>query len=169
MSFVAAALEFLHARKWLVELILLAVLLAGLALYRVHLIDMGKQEQKDADTAAYAKLQADTDKETSRLQGVANDADKAHTAESAKLAQYIADHPLHGSLCPHGSGSGVPGTSSHNPSNGPASAGSGPVLPMPQGDRSRDQDDPDQLGMLSALAGRADQLSAGLREWQARK
>ena len=65
---ITAALGFITSRKWLMEAILAGVIIAGLALYRVHLIEMGKQEQKDADTAAYAAALQERDKQAQQAQ-----------------------------------------------------------------------------------------------------
>ncbi len=142
----------------------IAVLGGGWWLHN-HLVDKGVQQQREADAEAYAKLQRDADLETGRLKGLADAAEKANAEELKDLRQYRADHPLHGSLrnavCNRPA---VPDTSASNGVNDSSSAIPRPIQPVPEGDRGRI----DQLHLLDVLAGKADGVSAQLREWQAR-
>lgn len=143
-----------------------AVALAG-GLWWVHnhLVDKGIAQQQAADAKAYARLQRDADLETGRLNGLADAAEHAHDQELTDLRQYRADHPLHGSLrvnCLPATPRGE--ASASNPIDGGTSTQPGPVQSVPEGNSGG----LDQLHLLDILAGKADEVSGQLREWQAR-
>src|SRR4051812_37282915 len=50
---ITAVLAAIHARKWLVELIVLGVVVLGVYLFCQHLIGVGVERQKAADRAQY--------------------------------------------------------------------------------------------------------------------
>jgi hypothetical protein len=168
---ITAALAAIHARKWIVELVLLLAIAGGVWWFCHHLIDVGVQQQKDADAAAYAKLQRTADRETGRLQGVADAAEKARAQEASELDRYRLEHPLHGGLCqprklPAAAGAEAPGA---NGRDATASASAGDLQPLSPGDPGAGgSGEPDVRHLLDVLAGRADLLSAGLREYKAR-
>jgi hypothetical protein len=168
---ITGVLEFIHARKWLVELVLLLALAGGVWWFCQHLIDVGVQRQKDDDAKAYAELQRKADLETGRLQGVADAAEKARAQEHADDDQYRRDHPLHGGLC---LARQLPATASAQTGAahvGDEAAGTGAadLQRVSPGDPGvGGQGDPDVRHLLDVLAGRADFLSATLREFQAR-
>jgi hypothetical protein len=169
-TMITAALAFIHARKWLVELILAAAVIAVAWLFCQHLIEVGVQRQKDADAKEYAAMQRKADIETGRLQGVADAAEKAREKEASDLDQYRRDHPLHGGLCNKLSAAAGPEASAAHGGNADPSAATGDLLAVPPGDPGvGGQGDPDVRHLLDVLAGRADLLSAGLREYQARE
>lgn len=168
---ITAVLTFIHARKWLVELILLLAVVGAVTWFCHHLIEVGVQQQKDADAAQYAKLKETADKETGRLQGIADTAEKARDQESKALDDYRTANPLHGSLClnPAQQSGRVPETGATHPSNAGTSTSTSTVQPVSAGDSGTGgQGQPDIRHMLDLLAGRADQVSGELREYQAR-
>jgi hypothetical protein len=166
---ISDALAFIHARKWLVELILLAVIVAGVYFFCQHLIGVGVQRQKDADARELVKLQHDADVEAARLRGVADAAEKARAKEHDELADYRRLHPLHGGLCLNQGGRHLPTAGAADGGDEGTSATAGNLQPLPAGDPgSGGQGDPDVRHLLDVFAGRADLLSAELREYQAR-
>jgi hypothetical protein len=162
---VTAVLEFIHARKWLVELLLLAAIVGAVWWFCHHLIDVGVQRER----AAWMLKVDEANLKAAEAKGRADAAEAAGKKEHDELAKYVADHPLHGSLASLcRKPSSVPAATTSNPGNARASTGPADVQPLPEGDPGGDVGEPDQLGMLSALAARADILSGSLREWQAR-
>lgn len=162
------ALEFIHARKWLVELILAAVLIIGIVLFCQHLIGVGVQRQKDADARELVKLQHDADIKTAKAQERADLAEKARDIEITQLDDYRRQHPLHGRLCVNEGGSHLPAAGAADGSHAGLGAGARDIQPLPSRDPRSDEGEPDQLAMLDALEAVADRVSAGLRERQAR-
>jgi hypothetical protein len=168
---ISAALAFIHARKWLVELILLAVLVAGVVLFCQHLVDVGVQRERAAWQTAATKARQAAELKLAHETERANIAEKARAIELAELDNYVRDHPLHGSLdslCRRAGNGGMPATTSPDARHAGAGAAGGDVQSLPSGNNRGDEDEPDQLGMLSALEVVADGVSAGLREYQAR-
>lgn len=166
---ISSALEFVHARKWLIELILLVVIVGAGYWFCHHLIEVGVQRQKDADTKALVELQRHTDIETGRLQGIADTAEQARAKEHTDLVDYQRTHPLHGGLCDaHGRQGGMPSTGTANGGDAHAGPKAADLQPLPSGD-SPSRHRTDQLGLLDLLAGRCDAVSATLREYQARQ
>jgi hypothetical protein len=165
---VTAVLEFIHARKWLVELILLLAIVGGVWWFCQHLIGVGVQRQKDTDAAELVKLQHDADIKTAQAQERADIAEKANAKEATDLDVYRRLHPEHGGLCLNQRGRDLPQAGAANSGNAGAAAGAGDVQPLLPGDSGPGgQGDPDIRGMLEALYARADLLSAQVREYQA--
>ncbi len=157
-------LDFIHARKWLVELILLALIAGAVWWFCAHLIGVGVQRER----AAWEQKATEANIKAAKAQGRAEAAEAAGKREHDELETYIAAHPLHGSLASLCRPSpGVPAAAEGHPGDAAASAGSADVQSLSARD-PRGGQDPDQLGMLSALAARADLLSATVREYQAR-
>lgn len=167
MSIIGFILDFFHARKYLAELLLIGVIAGAIYLGCHHLIQVGVGQERARWEAKLAAQQKAADIETARLQERATIAEKAHASELAELDAYRASHPLHGSLCQRPA-DGLPKAANSVTSNGDPSATPGNVQPVYPGDHRRDEDDPDQLGMLDLLARRGDAVSAQLREWQGR-
>lgn len=162
---ITAALEFIHARKWLVELILAAVLVAGVYFFCQHLIGVGVQKQRDADLAELVVLQHDADIKTAKAQERADLAEKARDIEITQLDDYRRLHPLHGRLCVNEGSGHLSAAGTADGSNAGASAGAGDVLALPE----RTNSGSDQLGMLDILASRCDKLSAVVRAYHGRQ
>jgi hypothetical protein len=168
---ITAALEFIHARKWIVELILLAVIAGAIWWFCAHLVDVGVQKERAAWQAAAAKAHHEAELKLAHETERANIAEKARAIELEQLNDYVRDHPLHGSLdslCRRSWDGTMPATPAANAGHAGAGAASGNVQPLPSGNNRGNEDEPDQLGMLSALEVVADGVSAGLREYQAR-
>ena len=153
-----------HARKWLVELVLFLAIAGGIYLFCQHLIGVGISQERAAWTAKLAEAQRKADIESARLSERARIAEAATRDELLHLASYRASHPLHGRLCPQGA-AGVPSTSSTDANHAGASPAARDFLSLPEGNTSG----LDQQHLLDVLAGRADAVSASLREWQGRQ
>jgi hypothetical protein len=168
---ISAALEFVHARKWLVELLLLGVIVVGVVLFCRHLIQVGVERQRAEDERAYRQLQLDAAIESGRLKGIAEKASHEHDEELQTLREYRVQHPLHGGLClDDGRKSRLPNAGTAESGDAGRSSSAESLQPVSSGDsQPSGQSDPDIRGMLDALAGRADRVSAQLREFQARE
>ncbi len=159
-------LGYIHARKWLVELLVLAAIGAAIWWGCAHLIDVGVQRER----AAWMKKLDEAKLETARAQGRAQAADKAAQGERDALKDFVAANPLHGnlaSLCRKPAG--VPSAAPTNPGNATAGTAPANVQPLPSGDFDGHSGEPDQLHLLDLLARRGDLVSAQVREWQARQ
>lgn len=162
---ISAALAAITSRKWLMELILAAVLVAGVYLLCQHLIGVGVARER----AAWQTKVREANLETARQRGLADAAEAAGKKEHDERTQYALDHPLRGSidsLCRRSRG--VPATAQTVSSNAGAGAPSAAIQPVLEGGVGSGSD-PDQLGMLSVLASKCDGLSSQLKEWQARQ
>jgi hypothetical protein len=166
---ITGAVAAITSRKWLVELILLAVVIAGVWWFCHHLVDVGVQRQKDADAAELVKLQRDADVESGRLRGMADAAQAAQEKEHADNLDYRRTHPLHGGLCLNKGGGDLPEAAGLISSDGTISTATADLLAVPAGDpRAGGQPEADVRHLLDVLAGRADLVSGTLREFQAR-
>jgi hypothetical protein len=167
---ITETLAFIHARRWIVELIIAAAITGAVVWYCTHLVNVGVQKQKDVDARALAEWQHNADLEAGRKQGRADAANEAREKELTDLRKYRAEHPLHGGLCLNRAPSAaVPAVAGALSSDAPADAGGGDLLEVPSGDpRAGGPPDPDVRHLLDVLAGRADILSASLREYKAR-
>lgn len=142
----------------------IALLLAAIYGAGYHQANAKWKLREDDAAKVLAELQRKADEETGRLKGRAEAAEHTHDQELIDLRQYRADHPLHGrlsNLCHR------PAVSSPTASvslDGGASPAARDFLAMPEGDSGGS----DQLHLLDVLAGKADGVSAQLREWQSR-
>lgn len=161
---ISTALEFLHARKWLIELLLLAAIAGGVWWVCHHLIEVGMQRER---AAWMLKVDA-ANLETARLRGIAEAAEATGKREHDELTQYMADHPLHGTLASLCKPPRVPAATQTDSGHAGAGAAATPVQPVPEGDSGGADREPDQLGMLASLSARCDALSTQVREYQAR-
>lgn len=148
-----------------------AAILIGLSWYAIHsynehLRESGRQEVRAEDAQALATAKAAADAETKRLKDKADQAEHSHDQELTDLRAYQRDHPIslwvsngkgHSIAC-------VPHTTASNSIDASTSPSAESVLTMPE----RDPGERDIGPMLSALAARADEVSAQLREWQSR-
>lgn len=148
-----------------------AVILIGLSWYAIHaynerLREQGRQEVRAEDAKALAIAKAAADAETKRLKDKADQAEHSHDKELTDLRAYQRDHPI--SLwVSNGKGHSIacmPRTATSNSIDASAGPSAESVLSMPE----RDSSERDIGPMLSALAARADEVSAQLREWQSR-
>jgi hypothetical protein len=165
---ITAALESITSRKWLVELIVVVLVAGAVWWFCEHLIHVGVQKQKDADAKAYAQLLIDKAKEEGRLQALADQAEHAHDEELTQLRTYRNSQPLHGSLrinCP----ASLPSAAGAHNGDDEARSAAAAIQSLPA--RSAGSSGPgsaDVLHLLDILAGRADTVSATLREYQLR-
>lgn len=166
---ITGAVEFITSRKWLMELILLALIAGAVWWLCEHLISVGVQRQKDADAKAYAQLLIDKAKEEGRLQARADQAEATYAKEHQDLVDYRASQPLHGGLCHDPRRSSVPEAPVTHSGDEAARTGTATVQPVLAGDPEiGGRADPDVRHLLDVLAGRGDQVSAALREYQRR-
>jgi hypothetical protein len=141
----------------------LIVMLAAFGIYeRHHLIAEGQQHELAALKASSDRLEKQTAAQTAELKAKATMAEQAYDKEA--LAS-INQPAVVVRMCSNAnSGTVVPSSSAAQPGAAPAGAPAGHVQPVPAGDSGGR----DIGGMLSLLAGRADQVSAALREYQHR-
>jgi hypothetical protein len=143
---------------------IIVALLAAFGAYTIHERHIGAAHETAALKASSAKLQAETDKKTADLQARANMAEQAY--EKEHLLTVNQPVPVVRVCHNANSGSVVSNAGPAKPGNEGAGPAAGSVQPMPSGDSS--VAGPDIGGMLSALAQRADEISATLREFQTR-
>lgn len=163
-----AALAFVRSRKW--ELIVAVVAIGLIAWWHHATYEAGIKAQKDEDDKATASLVHAAEIQTAFYQARAERAEAAHAQETVDNDRYRADNPLHGGLCqPHSGESHLSDTAATHSSNAGASTGSAIIQSMPSGDpETVGPSGPDVRHLLDVLAGRADEVSATLREFQAR-
>lgn len=164
---ITSALEALHARKWLVELIVLLVVAGAIWWGCSALIEKGVQKQKDDDAKVTAQLTLDAAKETGRLQARADTAEQAYTHEHQDNQDYRAAHPVGLSqLCnTRARPSNLPSASTAHGGNegSPAAAELGERVPTPDNGQPYDR-----AALLGAFAALFDDKNAVIREFQAR-
>ncbi|MGC8519961.1 MAG: hypothetical protein ACP5P4_15805 [Steroidobacteraceae bacterium] len=176
MSIVGAVLGWTGLPQWALELIAVGVVAAGAVgafwLYHHHVYVEGIHAQQAADQRASAKVIAQARAETKAAVATAQAAHDAYIQEIAHEAVTAARHPLPAvRLCldSYPGASSVPQAGAAHPGNahpGPTPGGV-PALHA-SGHRVRAGRGPDISGLLDLLARRADQVSAELREYQAR-
>lgn len=166
---ITTALDFISSRKWLVELIVLAIVAGAVWWLCEHLIAVGVQKQKDADAKAYAQLLIDKAKEEGRLQALADQASAKYETEHQDNLALRAAQPLHGGLCVDKGNRGVSEAGTAHPGDeGPRTASTS-FLPVSAGDPTLGgRGYTDIRHLLDLLAARADSVSAALREYQSR-
>lgn len=148
-----------------------AAMLISLSWYAIHAHDEKIRLDERTkilaeDAQALQKAKDDAAAESKLLQAKADQAEHAHDQELTDLRAYQRDHPIslwvsngkgHSVAC-------VPRTAASNSIDASTSPSAESVLTMPE----RDPSERDIGPMLSALAARADEVSAQLREWQSR-
>jgi hypothetical protein len=165
---ITAALDAITSRKWLMELIVAALVALAVWWFCEHLISVGVQKQKDADAKAYAQLVIAKAKEEGRLQALADKAEHAHDEELTQLRTYRDSQPLHGSLRIHCPAS-VSSAASTDRGDDEARSAAAAIQSLPAGSTGASgPGSADVLHLLDILAGRADTVSATLREYQLR-
>jgi hypothetical protein len=158
------ALLALIPSKDLVYCAILLAVIAGFGAYTVHERHLGAAHETAALKVSSDKLIAQTAKQTADLQARANMAEQAY--EKEHLLTVNQPVPVVRVCHNANSGSVVSNAGPAKSGNEGASPAAGSVQPMPSGDSS--VAGPDIGGMLSALAQRADEISATLREFQTR-
>lgn len=164
---------FLKTYRIYALIVAVVLIAAGLGWLHHHIYQQGADGQKAIDDAAYAISKHNADLESARKLAVANQAEHAHDQELSDLRDYRDAHPVGPVRLCLNKGSG------RSPGAGAAAIGlnagtgtaSGPFQPVPTGDPDGGAGDagPDISGMLEGLLADADQVSAELREYQARK
>ena len=131
---------------------------------RHHLIAEGQQHELAALKTSSEQLQKQTAAQTATLQAKATMAEQAYDKEVNSLGALPA--PVVRLCVNSGSHPIVPAGGGRVAGNAPAGAAAAGVQQVPSGDPS--VAGPDIGGMLTALAARADDVSATLREFQSR-
>lgn len=159
-------------RRLLLELVGAAALIGVLWWWHHATYEKGIARQRAEDQVEIDRLTRAAEKETARLQGVADAAEKARHDEHDALTAYRLAQPLHGSLCQPSPDHGrryLPDASTAHRGNEAASAPAADLQPVPARDpEPSGSRDADVRHLLDVLAGRADEVSATLREFQAR-
>lgn len=150
---------------------ILAIIASG-AWYRHKLIAEGVAKQQAIDSAASAKLIAKTAEQTAELQARASQAEQAFDKERNDNQNYRDSHPIEPVRLCLSTVSRIIVSQDGAAHAGDAKAGaaSAGIQSMPDGNSSSGarRVGPDIEPMLSALGAAADQVSAVLREFQAR-
>ena len=161
-------LSLIPGKDW-IYLGLIVALLAGFGAYTVHERHLGAAHEVAALKASSDKLQADTDRQTADLKARATMAEQAYDKEVLALNNSTPNQSVR--LCLDSNRSSVvPKGGAANTGN----AGTGPaasvIQRVPSGDHSAGEGAAGQdiSEMLSALAMKADKVSATLREFQSR-
>lgn len=153
--------------KVLLSITLVVILVSGFGVYTYHERALGKAAELTALKASSDKLQADTAKQTAELKARATMAEQAYDKERLSIANQPPSPAVR--LClDANSRPFVPSRASKVARNALESTSTAGVQPVPAGDSSSGQGraGPDISKLLSALAARADQVSATLREFQ---
>ncbi len=176
MSLIGTLLGWTGMPQWALELIAVGAVAAGAVgafwIYHHHVYVEGIHAQQVADQRASAKLVAKARAETKAAEATAQAAHDAYLNEVAHEQVLAARHPLPAvRLCldAYAGGPSVPEAGAAHPGNANASSAAGGVSQVPGSNHPvRARPGPDISGLLELLAARADQVSAVLREYQAR-
>jgi hypothetical protein len=163
-----ALLALIPFKDWVYGGIILSLLI-GFGVYTVHERNLGAAHEVAALKASSDKLTKETAAQTAALKAQATTAEQNYVSEQLAGAAYRDAHPIQPvRLCINtSSGSVVSASSGKKPGDASTGTGTGVVQSMSIGDSS--SPGPDIGPMLQALAARADQVSATLREFQARE
>ena len=176
MSLIGTLLGWTGMPQWALELIAIGAVAAGAVgafwIYHHHVYVEGIHAQQVADQRASAKLVAKARAVTKAAQAQANAAHDAYLQEVANEQVVAARHPLPAvRLClnAHRGGLRLPEAGTPHSGNAGTSTAPGRVPALPGANHPvRPRRGPDISGLLELLAARADQVSAVLREYQAR-
>lgn len=162
-SLIAALLKWTGLSQAAMELIAIGIVVTGVggvAAYEHHKI------YTEGVTAALAKQKASNDADTKVLQAKADAAEHAHDSELSELQHYRDTHAVTSvSLCLDPIND-LQASAAVSVSGGTVTTAPG-LQSVPAGDSGvRKVAGPDIGGMLEALAGRADQVTAQARELQ---
>lgn len=162
---------WLSTYRWAAEAGVATLIVSALLWYHHHVYETGVAAVRQQDAVALAAARATAEAETTKLTQQAEEAAHAHDQELSDLRAYRDSHPVQPvRLCFNANHSEprVPAAAGSDASHGAAGARAADVQPVPAGDSGiRPGSGPDISGLLEALAGRADQVSAQLREYQA--
>jgi hypothetical protein len=158
------ALLALIPGKDIVYGIIIVAILAGFGAYTVHERHLGAAHEVAALRASSDKIQADTDRQTADLKARATMAEQAYDKEHTSIANLHVDSIR---VCnPTYSRSLLPSSAGKVAGNALERTGAAGLQQVPEGDL--EVAGPDIGPMLDALAARADEVSATLREFQSR-
>lgn len=168
-AIIAKLLGWTKAPQWLLELILVVAVIGAVWFWNHSVYESGIEAQRAADAKATLAATVAANRETDRQRHRAEVAEKANADEHTALVDYQRDHHSSVRLCnaPVAT-AGVPAAgASAAPAAGASAAG---VQQVPGRDSGAGQgaEGRDIGGLLDALAGRADEISADLREYQTR-
>lgn len=164
-----ALLAMIPVKDWLYGGLIVLLIVCGIHVHH-KLIAEGIAEQKAADDKAVAALTQQTAKQTAELQAKATMAEQAYAKELQSLNDQPSLQPVRLCLDSHSRGPVLSKGGAQVGGNQAAGASPGDVLSMPAGDSGGgDGAGPDISSLLGLLASRADELSAELREDQARE
>jgi hypothetical protein len=159
-------LALVPVKDWLYGGVILAML-AGFGWYTVHERNLGAAHEVAALKASSDRLQQETDKKTTALQTRADMAERAYEKEHLSTGNLPPVQPVRVCIPPTHSDRVVPQTRGQIPGNETVRAAPAGLQQVPTGNTI--VAGPDIGGMLDALAASADQVSATLREFQARE
>lgn len=163
-----ALLALIPSKDWLYIGLIVALGVIGLH-YHHKLIAEGIADQKVADDKATAALTIETSKQTAELKAKATMAEQAYDKEHQAIANQPPISPVRLCLNSHGSSPVVPKAGAIVAGTQSASAPAVGIQQVPQGsDSVGPVAGPDISGLLSILVGKADTVSAELREYQLR-
>ncbi len=176
MSLIGSLLGWTGLPQWALELLAIVLVAGGAVtafwIYHHHVYVEGIHAQQVADKRASAVVLARAAAQTKAAQVQADEAHAAYLEEINHEAASAARRPFGPvRLCldSNDSGSGVSQAGAAHPGNAGPGAPAGRVSQVPGANRPvRPRTGPDIAGLLELLAGRADQVSAVLREYQAR-
>jgi hypothetical protein len=161
MSILTFLFSWTKLPSWGLELILVGVLTGGATYVHHRIYESGVK-------AEVAKVQKVAAAQTAAAEAKATTAEHAHDTEIANLNAYVAAHPEQPVRLCYDPAAELPPRSTVARAASP-SAAAGNVQPVHGGDSGvRPTAGPDIGGLLNILANRADQISAALREFQAR-
>lgn len=175
MGPITLALEFVHARKWLVELILAAIIVGAVWYWHHSAVQTGvakgvaAQKHEDELAAEQLHIQVETLTEQNRALARAAEAryDTEHTANVAGAAVPVGTSQLcNPTRHAHESGGGLPAAGGGDRGNAAAAAGPnlGAGLPAPDNELAEDRE-----ALLGAFAALFDDKTALIRQYQGRR
>jgi len=171
---IAMLLGWTKLPQWALELIVIAAVALAVAAGMHHLIDVGIERQRAADAVATDKLKAATAAKTAELQARATTAEQAYEKEVNDNIAYNSSHPVQPvrlCLAANASGGFMPKAGATHPGDASASTPAANLQPVPAGNSGSGAGaaGPDIAHLLDLLAGKADDISAALREYQNRE
>lgn len=168
-----ALLSWTKLPQWALELIFVLIVAFGVW-YALHArYEAGIRAQQVADAIERTKLESETAEKTAALRVAANEAQLAYEKEhqaNLDYRQLNPTGPVRLCIASTASGGVMPETRAAHPGNAAPGASAPNVHPMPPGNivPGAGPAGPDISELLGFLSSRADDVSAVLREYQAR-
>jgi hypothetical protein len=174
VSAIGACLEFLHSRKWLVELVLVLAIGGAIAWWHHSTLEKGiaagVAKQKALDDRASAKLHEQVEQFTAQNIALAAAAHAKYEDDHAQTMVAASAPVATRELCKpaeaHGRSVGVSEASRAQPGDDATAAVTAVVREVPTSDHGQSDNRRRLLGALAALA---DEQTAVIREYQARE